>query len=143
MEKIENRLWKIIKPLFPVNTNVNRIESHATALGFPDLEICATGVPMTVELKAVHKITDDVKIRASQISWAKRRIRAGGNPLILLWVEEIDNFYVIGGSDIVGLQDHRAANYIERAKAVLCRDEIKTPNLLISTLIGVYRNGSL
>jgi len=68
------------------------IESHATALGAPDLQTCCYGVEAWIELKAAP----DIEIRASQARWIREHMAAGGWPLILArWG---DTFIVCPGS---------------------------------------------
>lgn len=56
------------------------IESHATAIGFPDIDYCCYGVEGSLELKA----GPDFEVLASQVTWMRERIGAGGWPLFLI-----------------------------------------------------------
>lgn len=72
--------------------HISWIESHATALGAPDLNYCIDGVEGWLELKA----SPDIEIRASQVTWMKERIKSGGYPLFFLrW----DNMFLIVPGD--------------------------------------------
>lgn len=72
--------------------HISWIESHATALGAPDLNYCMEGVEGWLELKA----SPGIEIRASQILWMKERINSGGYPLFFLrW----DNMFLIVPGD--------------------------------------------
>lgn len=56
------------------------IESHSTAIGFPDINYCLYGVEGELELKA----GPDIDVLASQVVWFKERLKAGGWPLFLI-----------------------------------------------------------
>lgn len=60
------------------------IESHATAIGIPDLHYCYNGIEGWVELKAFP----DIDIRANQCVWMETNIKAGGKPFFII---EADN----------------------------------------------------
>lgn len=84
----EKRLWKLIKGWFPVGSSVNRIESHSTCVGFPDVEYHSPTVGGVIELKAVNSYDDIVVIRPSQVGWLTKRVGAGDNPVIALYVQK-------------------------------------------------------
>lgn len=72
--------------------HVSWIESHATALGVPDLNYCLDGTEGWLELKA----SPDIEIRASQVIWMKEHIKSGGHPLFFFrW----DNMFLIVPGD--------------------------------------------
>ena len=64
------------------------IESHSTAVGFPDVDYCCYGVEGNLELKA----GPDIDVLASQVQWFKERLVAGGWPLFLV---QWDDVYMI------------------------------------------------
>jgi hypothetical protein len=119
MQQNEKRLWDIIKGWFPPNSSLNRIESHSTAVGFPDVEYCVpyafgSGIRYrgVLELKAVNKATDVVIFRPAQIGWLTKRIRAGDNPLLVLYIREdslvsIISFVSLMGGDLDDTEDLR------------------------------------
>lgn len=72
--------------------HVTWVESHATVLGAPDLEYCCYGVEGWIELKAFP----DPEVRASQVTWMKDRIAAGGHPLFLF--QNQDAYTMVPGS---------------------------------------------
>lgn len=91
LSKKETLLRNKVKKLFKdigASAHVSWIESHATALGAPDLNYCVDGVEGWLELKA----SPDVDIRASQVAWMKERINSGGYPLFFIsW----DNMFLV------------------------------------------------
>lgn len=92
----ENDLRQEVKRAFQnTGAHLSWIESHATASGFPDLEICHRGISQQIELKYA-KEDGDIKIRKSQYLWFRQRVKAGGTPL--LWVKTFsgDHFLVPG-----------------------------------------------
>lgn len=57
--------------------HVSHVESHSTATGFPDIEFCYHGTVVNIETKHSNE-KHEIKIRPSQIRWAKQRLDAGG-----------------------------------------------------------------
>lgn len=76
------------------------VESHATALGAFDLNYCHEGLENWLELKSGPKID----VRASQVEWSKRRIEAGGHPLILVQWDDV--FMIIPASRASALREN-------------------------------------
>lgn len=84
--KMQNEadLWQFLRTeVFYGNADVHvsRIESHATSIGFPDLEYCYYGHCNTMEMK-YSKDLESVTLRPSQYRWLTDRVNAGGRPLI-------------------------------------------------------------
>lgn len=62
--------------------HVNRVESHSTSIGVPDLEIqLYNGPQWWIELKVANP---KVRVRPAQKLWHRERARAGGNRAFLL-----------------------------------------------------------
>ena len=80
----EGKLWtRMREGLCSVcRPHLSRIESHATSVGFPDVEGCIEGTEFWVELKS----WDPKKgwhIRPSQIAWMRARLNAGGKRIFV------------------------------------------------------------
>lgn len=69
--------------------HLSQIESHATANGVPDTNHHAGGRDNWLELKWTHG-KKKFKLRPSQMTWFRRRGRAGARNLWVLWRHEID-----------------------------------------------------
>jgi hypothetical protein len=104
MSRPEQRLWKWLKPLLP-SGHYSRIESPATAPGFPDVRYTLLNpdhhlpISGTIELKyAPKKKTPfpDTKrgLHLSQKTWIKQELEAGG----IVWI-------IAGIGDLVFLLD--------------------------------------
>jgi len=65
------------------NVHVTRIESPVTGVGFPDVDFCIDG---WFEAKVELKFSSNGRppeVRATQVRWFKKRIKAGGEPWII------------------------------------------------------------
>lgn len=83
----EHTLWQIISNNIGNKGHFNRIESHATRPGFPDVEYCLYGVQGTLELKHTSsKVAPE--IRPVQMRWAKKRVLNGGIHYIVTMVDD-------------------------------------------------------
>lgn len=73
----EGAFWKEIKKNVRYG-HWDRIESHATAPGFPDTTFTIGGCSGKMELK--FSIDEVPKIRTAQVRWFRREIKNGGDP---------------------------------------------------------------
>ena len=89
-QKVKDCVNSLISAGHPVH--LTWIESHATALGAPDLSYCCYGVEGWIELKA----GPDIEVRAAQVRWIKDHIESGGWPLLLVQWQEC--FLLVPGS---------------------------------------------
>lgn len=70
--------------------HVDRIESHATSIGRPDVNICTNkGIVIDIELKSclISNVGKRLKMRPSQKRWFKDRCAANGRCFVLARVE--------------------------------------------------------
>jgi len=74
----EAKFWRNdLKFAFESMGDVDRIESHDTALGRPDVNLCLQGgVEWNIELKYCD--SNKIKLRPSQKMWLRKRARVGG-----------------------------------------------------------------
>lgn len=95
----EDKLREVVRAAFLIPKGVHQswIETHATCPGFPDLEICYSGLSQHIELKVTDK-EGAIKIRPTQYRWFKDQVRAGGKPL--LWVMHSGMHYIFQGAAI-------------------------------------------
>jgi hypothetical protein len=112
--KKENALRKLVKNLFADDEGVHLtwIESHATALGAPDIQYCCDSVEGWMELKA----GPDIDVKASQVTWMRKHIAAGGYPLFL--IQWSNMFLIVAGSRAKSLRnDPSLENIIKQASS--------------------------
>jgi len=64
-------------------SHLSWVESHMTSAGFPDADCCIDGHITQIELKVVKK-GGGIEIRPTQYRWFKDRIKAGGNPVMII-----------------------------------------------------------
>jgi len=100
--KPEKKLWKWLSGLVP-GGHYSRIESGATAPGFPDVPYTVSGFSGTIELKANPKTSEipfpDQKkgLHLSQRVWIKEELLAGGTVWII--AQSGDLIFIIPGSE--------------------------------------------
>lgn len=83
--KNENDVWKWLRVNIFKNVaglQVNRIESHATSIGFPDVAYCWHGYNGHIELKYT-RTGGEIELRPAQHRWMSDNVKAGGHPIIL------------------------------------------------------------
>lgn len=112
--------------------HVNRVESHATAIGVPDVEICINAEEYWIELK-VADAKGNMDIRPSQKMWHKLRHQRGGSSFLFVEQRAIINgkdsyFYILSPDLNLGdnIRDHMElsslwsgkVNWREFAKAI-------------------------
>ena len=100
--------------------HISWIESHATAAGFPDADMCADGQIAQVELKIV-KDKGKIEVRPTQYRWMRERVKAGSHPVLLMGSDT--GFYVLHG------------NNVSKPSALTSVDQIKgRPHFVTSTI---------
>lgn len=104
--------------------HVSWIESHATSVGFPDIDYCCYGVEGHLELKA----GPDIDVLASQIIWMRERIAAGGHPLFL--VQWGDVYIVVPGSWAVDIRRNPSEENILRRGSTMWHGSIPPAEFL-------------
>lgn len=83
MNREESKFWQNqLKTGFHAIGDVDRIESHSTSLGRPDVNICLNpSINWDIELK--YSDNGKVHLRPSQRGWFSRRRRVRANALVL------------------------------------------------------------
>ena len=92
--------------------HVNRLESHATSIGRPDVNMCTKrGVTVDIELKSclISNAGKRLKMRPSQKRWFKDRCAVNGRCFVLARIEYSEKrrpeFLLIPGGVVHVLQD--------------------------------------
>lgn len=96
--KPEAKLWQEIRAPISYLGQVNRIESHATSIGVPDVELgCINGNQWWIELKAQDP-KKGIAMRPAQKGWHLHRAKRGGKSLVL--TKTLGNNYMLHWGDI-------------------------------------------
>lgn len=119
--KPEKKLWGVIKKWFPHDSSLNRIESHTTSIGFPDVEYFYKDCRGVIELKTVGKLTDSFFVRPAQICWLKRRIKAGDIPIFVVGVMDGFSVYVISAKRVLKATTMPYYQIKENHPDILCK----------------------
>lgn len=80
----EKRLWDTLKEGMDHTGHFDRIESHATSQGRPDVNYCIDGREGDIELKIYDRKRGGFILRASQNAWFCNRIRSGSSRAFIL-----------------------------------------------------------
>lgn len=83
MNRGEKKMWKYLGPKLKPYGHFERIESHETAVGTPDVDYCIGGYCNNIELKFTESEKRGFRLRPSQAGWFRRRVKAGGQPWLL------------------------------------------------------------
>lgn len=97
----ERRMWKYLYPKLKPYGHFERIESHETAIGTPDVDYCINGYNNKLELKYTEKDKGCI-LRPSQCAWFKKRVKAKGQPWLLLHakIRGQRSYAIIAGADV-------------------------------------------
>ena len=79
----EKRLWQTVKDGLDHAGHLDRIESHSTSQGRPDVNYCIDGCMGDIELKIFDKRKGGLVLRANQNAWFCNRVRHNGRCFIL------------------------------------------------------------
>jgi hypothetical protein len=86
----EARLWKTLKGAIGHLGHVDRIESHATSQGRPDVNWCYQSDNVDIELKVYDPKKNGFVLRANQNAWMLNRVKAGGKVFIFARFDSVD-----------------------------------------------------
>lgn len=83
MNKGETKMWNYLGPKLRPYGHFERIESHETAVGTPDVNYCIQGYTNHLELKFTDSEKRGLRLRPSQSAWFRKRCKALGQPWLL------------------------------------------------------------
>ncbi len=132
MNQGETRFWKFLGPKLKKYGHFDRIESHETAIGTPDINYCINGYTNNLELKFTNSEKRGLKLRPSQCGWFKRRVAAGGQPWLLahLDIRGLKGYVLIAGDAVPALAHTTRVNDWLHAGVVVWQKEIPVPRLV-------------
>ena len=107
MSKGETKMWEYLGPKLRPFGHFERIESHETAVGTPDVSYCIGGYCNHMELKYSEKEKGGLRIRPSQLGWFRKRTHAGGQPWVLAGckIRETRGYVLIPGCNVPALKN--------------------------------------
>lgn len=133
----EKKLWESLRPKLNKYGHFERIESHETAVGTPDVDYCIAGYSNKLELKHTKR-EHGCHLRPSQCGWFKARVKAGGQPWLLLRADVRDTrgHALIAGSDVPALVHTRDVKRWLEAAAMVWGEKIIVEQLI--EFLSVY-----
>lgn len=98
----EAKMWKYLAPKLKPYGHFERIESHETAVGTPDVEYCINGYTNRIELKFCDSEKRGFRLRPSQCGWFRKRVKAGGQPWLLAQglIRKKRGYVLVAGTDV-------------------------------------------
>lgn len=101
----EQKMWKYLAPKLKSYGHFERIESHETAIGTPDVDYCIEGYCNHLELKFTESEKRGFRLRPSQAGWFRRRIKAGGQPWLLAQsiIRDKRGYVLVPGTNVPAL----------------------------------------
>lgn len=93
----EGQMSELVVAFLSNQGDVIKIESPLTSAGVPDLNFENSQVHNWLELKYVKHGVNDLGIRATQYQWFRDRVKAGGRPMMLVYVADDDMYYLVHG----------------------------------------------
>jgi len=129
----EQRMWNYLYPKLKKFGHFERIESHETAVGTPDVEYCINGYNNKIELKYTSSYRHGFRLRPAQCAWFKKRVKAGGQPWVLAKAElpgKSIGIVLIAGTDVPNLvHTTRVIEWLETG-VMVWKDKIDIDNLI-------------
>lgn len=83
MNQGEKKFWEYLGPKLRPYGHFERIESHETAIGTPDVNYCINGYCNHLELKYTDSEKKGLRLRPSQSRWFRDRVKSKGQPWLL------------------------------------------------------------
>lgn len=133
----ERKMWDYLGPKLRFAGHFERIESHETAVGIPDVSYCIKGYNNFIELKYTEKENGCI-LRASQCAWFKKRVKAKGQPWLLLQMKIRDTrgWALIPGCDVPPLVYTKNVIDWMHAGVIVWKDQIVIEELI--RYLGTY-----
>jgi hypothetical protein len=134
----ESRLRKYLTDnLNSFSCHMCMVESHAVSAGIPDLNYCLNGKEGWIELKWWTN-TNPAQFRPTQIAWFRRRVAAGGKPLVI-WGHDLGErtkFYAMEGKNVPSLARSQELKQWERSSFCSWDGKINFSALLLILATG-------
>jgi hypothetical protein len=128
----ETKMWQYLAPKLKPYGHFERIESHETAVGTPDVEYCVGGYTNRIELKYTATEKRGFRLRPSQAGWFRKRVKAKGQPWLLAQsdIRNHRGFVLVAGTDVPALaHTTRITDWLE-AGTMVWEDKIIIEELM-------------
>jgi len=127
----ERKMWEYLGPKLRKYGHFERVESHETAIGTPDVEYCIEGYTNRLELKYTER-DKGCHLRAAQCGWFKKRVKAKGQPWLLLQakIRGKRSWALIAGADVPPLVYTKDVQDWLMAAVVVWEDKIVIEELI-------------
>ena len=137
MSRGETKMWKYLGPKLKPYGHFERIESHETAIGTPDVNYCIEGYCNSLELKYTENEKKCI-LRPSQSGWFRKRCRAKGQPWLLLCanIRQTRGWCLIPGTNVPGLVHTKDVKHWLRVGIMVWEEKIIIEQLV--TFLGTY-----
>ena len=145
MSQGETKMWKYLGPKLKSYGHFERIESHETAIGTPDVSYCIEGYCNHLELKYTETEKKCI-LRPSQSAWFRKRCRAKGQPWLLLCanIRKTRGWCLIPGTNVPGLVHTRDVKDWLQTGIMVWEDKIMIEQLVgfLSIYLVAQKDGS-
>jgi hypothetical protein len=128
----EKKMWAYLGPKLRKYGHFERIESHETAVGTPDVEYCVGGYTNRLELKYTNSEKRGFRLRPAQAGWFRKRVKAGGQPWLLAQsdVNGKRGFVLVAGTDVPPLVSTTRVTDWLKAGVMVWEDRINITELM-------------
>lgn len=146
MSRPEKKMWKYLGPKLRPYGHFERIESHETGVGIPDVDYCIKGYCNHLELKYSEREKGGLRLRPSQVGWFRKRIHAGGQPWLLagMKIRDTRGYVLIPGTNVPALKQTTDAKDWLMAGIAVWEEKIIIEELVefLGTYLVVRRDDS-
>lgn len=134
----EKKMWDYLRPKLKPYGHFERIESHETAVGTPDVDYCINGYQNRLELKFTDTEKRGFRLRPAQAGWFRKRVKAKGQPWLLAQslIRGKRGYVLVAGSDVPALANTTRVDAWLEAGTMVWEDKIIIPELV--QFLGTY-----
>jgi len=134
----EAKMWDYLGPKLRPYGHFERIESHETAVGTPDVGYCINGYTNHLELKFTSTQKKGFCLRPSQAGWFRKRVKAGGQPWLLAQslIRDKRGYVLVAGASVPALAYTTRITDWLKAGVIVWEDKIIIEELM--QFLSVY-----
>jgi hypothetical protein len=134
----EKKMWDYLRPKLKHYGHFERVESHETAVGTPDVDYCIRGYQNRLELKFTSSEKRGFRLRPAQAGWFRKRVKAQGQPWLLAQsvIRGKRGYVLVAGSDVPALARTTKISDWLAAGTMVWEDKINIGELV--QFLGTY-----